>query len=355
MKPICVISVGAQTAIGLTAPATAAAVRASISGFEEHPYMIDKAGEPMIVAAACSETLDGVERWVHLARCAALEALTPLEYLIHLGTQSGLIVGLPASRPGLPPDLAPTIQKYLSELWDFRVVETIACGHAASLLAIKRAMHWIQSGQVNWCLVGGVDSYMHAETLEWLDEHEYLNSQVNKFGFIPGEAAGFCLLVSCQTARHFKLNILAHIVAVASASENNTINTDTVCIGEGLSHAFSQVLNAIDPIETQIHQVFCDLNGQRYRADEYGFSVLRTREYFIDPSDFIAPAECWGDVGAATGVLLVNLVTAAAQKGYALGSYSLLWSSSESGERCAALLYAEQDGNNNAPPGLKNQ
>ncbi|TGO02654.1 hypothetical protein PN36_21215 [Candidatus Thiomargarita nelsonii] len=69
--------------------------------------------------------------------------------------------------------------------------------------------------------------------------------------------------------------------------------------------------------------------------------MLRTREFFIEPGKFIAPADCWGDVGAATGALLINLITTAAAKGYAQGELSLLWASSESGERSAALLQAQ--------------
>jgi hypothetical protein len=48
---ICIVGVGAVTAVGLTAPSAAAAVRAGIAGFGEHPFMIDRQGEPMIVAA----------------------------------------------------------------------------------------------------------------------------------------------------------------------------------------------------------------------------------------------------------------------------------------------------------------
>ena len=45
-----VVGVGARCAVGLTAPAAAAAARAGISRLTEHPFMLDKAGEPMVVA-----------------------------------------------------------------------------------------------------------------------------------------------------------------------------------------------------------------------------------------------------------------------------------------------------------------
>ena len=51
-EPIHVVSLGASTPVGRCAWSSAAAVRAGISGFGQHPYMIDTAGEPMRVARA---------------------------------------------------------------------------------------------------------------------------------------------------------------------------------------------------------------------------------------------------------------------------------------------------------------
>ncbi len=344
-KIINIIGIGARTTISATAPLTASAVRAGINCFAEHPYMIDKVGEPMIVAMdnELSEELLGIERFLQLATHAAQEALTPLNPSNQSIPNITLIIGLPAKRFGLPAHLATEIAQQLPNKiagkWTFEQIKTIAGGHASALLAIEQAIQIIQQNPAQLCLIGGVDSYLQPETLEWLDYNEHLHSTANRYGFIPGEAAGFCLLASQQTVHQLSLKPLAQILAVASTQEKNCINTDTVCIGEGLSAAFTNVFQTLKPTNRQIEQIYCDLNGERYRADEYGFSVLRTREFFIEPGKFIAPADCWGDVGAATGALLINLITTAA-KGYAQGELSLLWTSSESGERSAALLQA---------------
>ncbi|TGO02658.1 hypothetical protein PN36_21285 [Candidatus Thiomargarita nelsonii] len=339
---INIIGIGARTTIGATAPLTASAVRAGINCFAEHPYMIDKIGEPMIVAMdnELSEELLGIERFLQLATPAAQEALTPLK---QSNPNITLIIGLPPKRIGLPAHLATEIAQQLPNKikCTFDQIKTIAGGHASALLAIEQAIQIIQQNPAQLCLIGGVDSYLQPETLEWLDYNQHLHSTANRYGFIPGEAAGFCLLASQQTVHQLSLKPLAQILAVASTQEKNCINTDTVCIGEGLSAAFSNVFQTLKPSNRQIEQIFCDLNGERYRADEYGFSVLRTREFFVDPGKFMAPADCWGDVGAATGALLINLITTAAAKGYAQGELSLLWASSESGERSAALLQAQ--------------
>ena len=129
-------------------------------------------------------------------------------------------------------------------------------------------------------------------------------------------------------------------MSAASAVEPNRIKTETVCIGEGLTEAVSSAVQLL-PDEVRINQTYCDQNGEAYRADEYGFMLARLSEYFIDPSDYIAPADCWGDVGAASGPLFINLLCAAAEKGYSIGSCSLLWASSEGGDRAATVVMAK--------------
>lgn len=92
---------------------------------------------------------------------------------------------------------------------------------------------------------------------------------------------------------------------------------------------------------TRVDYTICDQNGEAYRADEFGFMLARLSEYFIDPSDYMAPADCWGDVGAASGPLCTNLTIFSAEKGYAKGPRTLLWTSSEGGERTAAIIEAD--------------
>lgn len=66
--------------------------------------------------------------------------------------------------------------------------------------------------------------------------------------------------------------------------------------------------------------------------------MLRARALFRDAADFEAPADCWGDLGAASGPLYACLAIEAEARGYAKGSRTLIWASSEGGQRGAALL-----------------
>jgi 3-oxoacyl-[acyl-carrier-protein] synthase-1 len=159
----------------------------------------------------------------------------------------------------------------------------------------------------------------------------------NAWGFIPGEAAGAVLLATSALLQRTGLVALAEVSAVGIGHESKLIKTDDVCIGEGLTKAFRSALETLGPGE-RVDSIFCDLNGEPYRADEYGFTVLRTREYLRAAGEFNSPADCWGDVGAASGPLHVALAAIAHYKRYARGPLSMAWGSSESGARGAALI-----------------
>ena len=345
-EAICIVGFGARTPVGLSAPASAAAVRAGISRLGEHPYMIDRAGEPMIVARASYlfDDVTGVQRFVELALPAIDEASTPLNRFAGQLPPIPLILGLPSQRPGLPMNLTTEVASHFTnmanEACKISSVETISCGHSAGLMAIEEGCQKIRNGSIELCLAGGVDSYLEPDTLEWLDEAEQLHSERNKWGFAPGEGSGFCLLASPRAVEKYRLAVLGKALAAATAKEPSLIKTDSVCIGEGLTKAFQQTLQVLAASKQKVDQTICDMNGERYRADEYGFTTVRTSEYFGEAGNFLAPADCWGDVGAASGPLFINLAVCAAQRGYAKGPFTLVWTSSEGGERSAALLGA---------------
>ena len=344
---ICIIGIGATTPVGLDAVTTAAAVRAGISGFQEHPYMINQEGEPYVLAMVPSIQSDivGFERYIELVMPAISEALTPLQGFSPEQHEINVILGLPEHRPGLPDDLAEklvgTIKSIESECYAIKDVRTAYKGHAAGLMAMESASKLLIDGECEFCLVGGADSYIDPDTLDWIEDNEQLHIPSNAWGFIPGEAAAFCLLCSVKTAKRYNLEIKAQLLSVATALEKNCIKTETVCIGEGLTSAVREAVQVF-PDGVKINQTYCDQNGEAYRADEFGFMLARLSEYFVDPSEYIAPADCWGDVGAASGVLFVGLVCAAAEKEYCIGEVSLLWGSSEGGERGAVVLIASE-------------
>jgi 3-oxoacyl-[acyl-carrier-protein] synthase-1 len=338
---ICIVGAGAQTPVGRHVLAAAAAVRAGISAYAEHPFMIDRYGEPMIVARAAwlDEDLALGDRIALLAAGAAREALGPVaRELPALARGLGVHLALSAENLG-DKDAQQRVLDRFAERAGLAVApslfESIPEGHAAGLLALEHACRKLRSHEAELCLVGGADSYLDPERLTAIDGAGRLRSHHSTWGFTPGEGAGFCLVATGSVARRLGLTPMAEIVAVSTAKETKLMGTQTVCIGEGLTRAFRGVL---DP-EHRVAHCYCDFNGETYRADEYGFTICRSSECFVDAGSFTAAAESWGDVGAASGALALTLAVAAWSRGYAKGPTMLVWASSAHAPlRGAALL-----------------
>ena len=204
-----VVGVGAVTPLGDTIAASAAAVRAGIAAFEEHPFMIDRAGEPMVTARISRlEDAPLVERMIDMGVCAAREALAS-GGAFGDGFAMPMFLGLPEGRPGWRDSDAESVLEgiYLQLSGETAANERsmVPRGHASGLIALDVALSWIANGRAEACLVGGVDSYENPDTLEHLDERDQLHSAANPVGFVPGEGAGFCVVTSTSLARRFGL------------------------------------------------------------------------------------------------------------------------------------------------------
>jgi 3-oxoacyl-[acyl-carrier-protein] synthase-1 len=347
---VVMIGSGARTAIGMTAPSTAAAVRAGISGFVEHPFVVDTAGKRMIVAAAPYVGIEvtGAARLAQLAAPAAAEAVASLSAFPIGQLPVSLFVGLPPVRPGrgndVPATVAARLREELPSICRVATIGVIETGHAAGTTAIQRAWQAVRSGVSDFALAGGVDSYLEPDTLEWLEENDQVHSagpENNAYGFIPGEGAGFVLLATAAAAQRYQLSAALELMSVAGTRETKLIKSGAVCTGEGLTELFRAL--AGEPPTIKADHLYCDMNGEPYRADEFGFATTRAAGLFREPGAFTTPADCWGDVGAASGPLLLLLAEAATRKGYAAGPVLAAFTSSESGERCGFLVRERTD------------
>jgi 3-oxoacyl-[acyl-carrier-protein] synthase-1 len=340
MQPgrIAVIGCGARTPLGFDRIASAAAVRAGIPAAAEHPYMIDRFGEPMRVARdhGLDPLLTGVQRQIDLALPAAREALAPVLAFDDL-FPAYLLVCTGEPRPGQPESFVPILVEALRASLGKRIgtVAHLARGHAGGVLGLAVAVQAIREGRAQLALVGGIDSYLHPETLEWLDDQEQLHSEHNLWGFCPGEAAGFVLLASADLALARGIKPLLELAGAGYGRETNLIKTEDICVGEGLSDAFRAT---VAPGQPKVDRILCDMNGERYRGAEYGFAAIKNPGIFHNAAMFETPADCWGDVGAAAGPLMVCLAAEAEARNYSKGQHTLIWASSEQGLRAAALL-----------------
>src|SRR5262245_18259186 len=155
---ICIIGAGAQTPVGRSLLASASAIRCNISAAAEHPFMIDRHGEPMVVARApwvdLSSRLDA--RIAALAIDAAKEAIYPIApRFASLRRHIHLYIALTADylddrgRSGVADRVAAGLElkdEGSTSLGE-RLVR-VADGHAAGLLALEHAVRDVKRGAV---------------------------------------------------------------------------------------------------------------------------------------------------------------------------------------------------------------
>jgi 3-oxoacyl-[acyl-carrier-protein] synthase-1 len=340
--PAMIIGAGARTALGRNRQSSAAAVRCAIAAFDDYPELLDRYGMPIKVArdTGIDPGLLGADRLTALAIPAAFEAIAPLAGLRDVPPVT-LLLSTGEARPGQTASAAAQVAASLQQALESRIavdkVWHLMAGHAGGTGLLDVGARMVADGRAGLVLAGGVDSYLHPATLDWLDVGEQLHSEGNIYGFCPGEAAGFVLVATVETFRRIGVPALLTIISSGSAFEPNILKGQEICLGKGLSQAFQL---AAEPLENgqAASRVICDMNGERYRANEYGLAALRVSRLFMNAADFEAPADCWGDVGAASGPLHVCLTIEAEARGYSKGPLTLIWASSESGQRSAALL-----------------
>jgi 3-oxoacyl-[acyl-carrier-protein] synthase-1 len=339
--PVSIITTGACTSVGYTAPTTAASIRAGINRIACHPFMVDMRGGPFITARAkyLPDLLIGIERLWQLVLLAANEALAVIRASHYETRKIPVVIGLANMRPGFTETMEKQIREHFEKFnhpfYTFTPVHTICAGHSAGLMALEKGCDIIRQRLSPVCLAGGIDSWIDPDALEWLDSEQAIYTHENPWGFVPSEGAGFCLLAEDYISRVVDTPAKAHILAGVTTREKDIIHTDTVCTGQGLTQAISLATNHS---KAPIDQLICDLNGQRYRADEFGFAMARTSDRFKTPGDFLSPATFWGDAGAACGPLFISLAVHTALQGNAKGPLSLILTSSDTGQRSAMLI-----------------
>ncbi len=311
--------------------------------------MLDHNYDPMTVAQASwlGDLTDSHARMIALGREALAQALEPL--LVRAGSSGlrlAIALGLPSPRPGLSTQQLETVAEAITEGAvptgaGSATVECHRADHAAGLCALHSAMQQPDRDTADAWVVGGVDSFLGAETLSALDAQGQLFCRANARGFVPGEAAAFCLLLTPRGCKRVGLDPLAIVESVSTAVEPVCMGTDDVSVGIGLRRALETALAQLPEPDGKVDDILCDLNGETYRADELAFALVRTSNRFARPGRFRTPAESWGDVGAASAALHMILAASAWDRGYSPGPRILVTSSAGAGPaRAAAILHA---------------
>lgn len=349
---LSIVAVGARTPVGLRAESSAAAVRAGISRVRRRPFMLGLVGrESELLKAALDSRLapevPGWKRIATLASSAILEVAAKLVGVVPNSEAIRVLLAVPERRPGFSDadaqrvvaDVGARLASAPEGGGRSFAVDITGRGHAGAVEGLKATAEVLETSERALCVVCGAESSWEDDTLEWFEAEGRLARKGTPNGFTPGEAAGALLLTSQATARRLKVPSLATVrgLGVATEVEARRMGGGAEGLGEALAAAIDEATAPLRLPEEAVDTTYCDINGERYRTEEWGFALLRVQRAF-KATDYQLVTDCWGDVGAATGALGCVLAVQAWRRGYAPGPRALVCASSDGGLRGAAIL-----------------
>jgi 3-oxoacyl-[acyl-carrier-protein] synthase I len=331
--------VGLITAVGASAPASCAAARAKISNPSDTRFTDGKGRWILAHQVELERPWRGITRLARMAAMAIEEALYPMPRAQWRQLPMILCVA-EFDRPGraedLDSELATQIRQLLGVRFDESRSTVIAQGRVALAVALKAARGAIAQGKCEQVLVVAADSLIGHGTLSAYEREGRLLTDDNSNGFMPGEAVGALLLGRADRVRTQPGHLL--VTGLGFASESAHITSDEPLRGEGLAAA---VKGALSEAGLEMHDIdhrIADLSGEHFYFKEASLALSRTLRGRKDSFDLWHPAECTGEVGAASGAVMLAVAEAACRKGYALGRRILAHWASDSGHRAAATL-----------------
>lgn len=213
--------------------------------------------------------------------------------------------------------------------------QIIRLDQTGAVTAIETARRWLTSRTVDACIVGGIDTYAEETTLENLAALGLLKSTKSPIGLMPGEGAAFLLLEPQDVALrrgspiHALIGPAVEAVDLIHRFAGKPPDGRTLC---------NVMVNALaGQSETELTFIG-SLNGDNFRATEWGTALLLLQTQGITPADEIFPATYFGELGAAYGFAAICLAARSYARGYGTAGASLMWAAADSGARAALVL-----------------
>ena len=334
-----IVAAGMVCSVGLTAESACAAIRARVAQFEELPYL-DSRVKPIVgaVVPGLDEGLTRLERLSALLAAAVSDCVGSSPAVSW--SKVPLLLGLAEpERPGSGAVAAESIRGEVE--WQLGVAfhpqysRSFPRGHVSGMVALDAARVLLRSGHVPACLVAGVDSFVNAHALRWLEASGRLKTEENSDGIIPGEASAAVLV---RPRGEPGDGTTASVMGIGFASEQATVLSEDPLLGLGLTAA---VRSALAESGLALHQIdfrLSDVTGEQYGFREQALMLARLVRIRREALPIWHCTDSIGDTGAAASVCQLVIARQAFRRGYAPGPYALCCASSVTGERGASVL-----------------
>jgi 3-oxoacyl-[acyl-carrier-protein] synthase I len=321
---IYLAATGMFTPVGFNTQSTNAAIMAGMSAYEDSNHH-NKNFNPMRMALIPEDALPPLNpelvslggltsrqrRILRIATPAIQEVIND----VPLKEPPALFLALPESIPNCAFSIHPKFLDALEIQTGVKLNKVssrlFATGRAGGIEAINLVFKYFESTGKDVALVGGVDTYLDHFLLSVLDQDNRILAENISDGFAPGEAAGFLLLVSERVKGFLQKPPIAEIFMPGLANEEGHRYSEEPYRGDGLASAFKTAIkNAnVKPIDA----IYASLNGENFGAKELGIAFMRNKSAFIENVKTEHPADCFGDIGAAFGPVLIANALASKQ------------------------------------------
>lgn len=336
------------TPLGYNSEMTAASVRGGISRLVEAIEYYDTEGNPIIFSSVESmydhaNEVVRIEEIAHNCLSSLLQGYFRNDSYVK--REINLLIGVSSlSRPGpryegLNDKIAYNLLE-LSKRWSKKTtLKVIASGECSSINCIEIAGKLLEVNPNAMCIIGGIDSLLAFDTLDWFEQAERLKSETfgRNQGIIPSEGVGFLIVESKHSALLQKKQVLAELKGIGLSKEPAPFLSDKPSRGEGLSEAIRIALSKTGCAPGNINHVIGNLNGEYYRSKEWGLAEIRCFGNSNGSRKLWHPADCMGSVGAASGVILINLAIQALYRGWMDGNV-MIFCSDDGNDRGTVML-----------------
>jgi 3-oxoacyl-[acyl-carrier-protein] synthase-1 len=217
----------------------------------------------------------------------------------------------------------------------------VFAGHTGVAIALINAANDIRTGRIDRCLIGAVDSCVEPRALRTAAWMNMLKIAPMPFGYIPGEAGAFLLLERAAEIPAAS-GAPVRVCGADVANEGQTRLEEKPPLGVGLSQALANCMRqAGDEVISGTGSIVSDLNGDPYRANEWGYCLVRLRSSgVLEPMRLMVPASSFGETGCAAGAVGICVAVRSLQRRYGSGRGVLVALSGDDGTKAAVSLYA---------------
>ncbi len=315
---IYIAGTGAITAVGKNASMTYNSVNADINRYQDSGYFTPQQ-QPVKMALPPAGALPDIneaiefegtytpwdKRLLQLAHAGMVEALE--NYTIEKPIPLILACAQHYSSwpHQLPDNFIPCLIEQSSLSLDPALSRTVQTGRSGILEALQIAFSYFLDTDADAILIGGVDSFQRPELLDGLIKEGRIVIEGTYDGFTPGDGAGFILLCRSKSRAMSNGHCLVSLRTPGLAQESGHLYSDQPYLGEGLARAVSEALMEFNG--AKIKRIYSTMNGEWFWAKELGVSITRNQQHFNEMCHIEHPADCYGDLGAASGAVLIVL------------------------------------------------